>query len=297
MVREVAVDVAEERGDRAAEAPEELRGVRAGDAVAAVDRDRHRPGEADVPDDALEVGGRDVVRAVGAGAAGEVAGFDPRAQRLDVGARQRLAGDDHLEPVVVGRVVAAGHHHAALRAELVGGEVGHRRRHHADVDDVGPRRADAVVERADELGPGQAAVAAGDDGVAAALPRQRAQCPADRVDDRGRERASDHAADVVGLEDLGRKRSHGHGAGGRLGGRRGTGARRGRPVRCAPGDFSGARRRIVPTAAAATAGGRETGRRGSPRVPRRRAARAARRARLRPRAAARPRARTGRCAR
>ena len=55
MVREVAVDVAEELDDVAAEAPIQLGRERAGDAVAAIDGDAHRPRELDVAGDAVEV--------------------------------------------------------------------------------------------------------------------------------------------------------------------------------------------------------------------------------------------------
>ena len=60
---------------------------------------------------------------------------------------------------------------------------------------------------ADELRARQAAVAADGDRVAAALARERAERLADRADDRRRERLADDAADVVGLEDFGWKRS------------------------------------------------------------------------------------------
>src|SRR5690606_15217997 len=58
-------------------------------------------------------------------------------------ARQRLAADHDLEAVVVRRVVAAGDGDAAAGVQVVGSEVHHRRRHHADVDDVAARLAQA----------------------------------------------------------------------------------------------------------------------------------------------------------
>ena len=54
MIGEIAVDVAEELDDVAAEAPIELGCERAGDAVAAVDRDAHRTRELDVADDSVD---------------------------------------------------------------------------------------------------------------------------------------------------------------------------------------------------------------------------------------------------
>jgi hypothetical protein len=60
VVRKCPVDGAEHLGDRAAQPPEHQRRVGAGDAVAAVHCDAQRPRQADVADDAVEVGGRDV---------------------------------------------------------------------------------------------------------------------------------------------------------------------------------------------------------------------------------------------
>jgi hypothetical protein len=125
-------------------------------------------------------------------------------QVLDRLSRQGVTRHHHLEPVVVGRVVAAGDHHARLRAQMMRCEVGHRRGDHAHVDHVGPRRANAVGQRCAQLGAGEATVATDHDRVAAALLRERPQRLSDRADDGRRQRAADDAADVVGLEDLGR---------------------------------------------------------------------------------------------
>ena len=156
VVGERPVDLAIHFRYLATQAAEQSWRERSGDPAPAVDRDPQRPGEPDVADDAVEVRGRNVVRAIRARARSERTGLDARAQRLDVGARERLAGHDHLEPVVVGRVVAAGHHHAALRAEVMRGEVGHRGGDHPDVDDVRAGRADPVRERRRER-PGRTA--------------------------------------------------------------------------------------------------------------------------------------------
>ena len=59
------------------------------------------------------------------------------------------------------------------------GEVGHRRRDHAEVDDVDAGGAYAVGERAGELGTRQSPVAADGDGVAPALAGEAAERLAD----------------------------------------------------------------------------------------------------------------------
>src|SRR6185436_18617732 len=107
-----------------------------------------------------------------------------------------------LQPVVVGRVVAAGDGDAAAAAEVVRGEVGDRRRRHADVDHVGAGGIEAFGERLGELGAGKAAVASDRERGRVALAADGAERAADVAHDGRRERLADDAADVVGAEDF-----------------------------------------------------------------------------------------------
>src|SRR5438477_328121 len=95
----------------------------AGDAIAAVDGDAHRPRELDVAGDALDVRVEHVALASLAGARLQLARFDARAQALDLIAVERGAGDDHLQAVVLRRVVAAADGDAAVAFQLVRREV------------------------------------------------------------------------------------------------------------------------------------------------------------------------------
>ena len=203
MIRKVAVDLAEKLGYRAAEAAKQGRCERAGHAVAAIDSDLERTRELDVAGDAIEVRRRDVGGAIGSRAATQVAALDARLQGGNRIARQRLAGDHHLEAVIVGRIMAAGDGDAALRGELVRGEIAHRRGDHADVDDMGTARPDSVAQRASELGARIPPIARDDDRVAPALLRQRSERLPDSMDDRRRQRLADNPANVVSLEDVG----------------------------------------------------------------------------------------------
>ncbi len=116
MIGEVPVDVAEKFRHRATQPAEKFGRVGAGDAVAAVDRDLHPSRDPQVSDDAVQVRSCDVRAArVAAGAVAEIACLDPRLDRLDLVAGERVPGDDHFESVVVRRIVAAGNHDAALR--------------------------------------------------------------------------------------------------------------------------------------------------------------------------------------
>ena len=99
--------------------------------------------------------------------------------------------------------MAAGDGDAALRGELVRGEIAHRRGDHADVDDMGAARPDSVAQRASELGARIPPIARDDDRVAPALLRQRSERLPDSMDDRRRQRLADNPANVVSLEDVG----------------------------------------------------------------------------------------------
>jgi hypothetical protein len=125
----------------AAERAQDGRRAGAGDAVAGVDDDLHRPRQPAVAGDAVAVLGHDVHRALRPGR-GVVLGLDAPAQALDVLAVDGAAGQHHLEAVVVLRVVAAGDLDAAAAAvpgARGGHVVQHRRRHGAEVDDVQAR--------------------------------------------------------------------------------------------------------------------------------------------------------------
>ncbi|MNT39027.1 hypothetical protein D3C72_1752430 [compost metagenome] len=153
VVREIAVHVAEQLSHLAAQATEQVTHEGAGHAVAGIQGNLHRTGQLDVADDAVEVLLAHIDLLVGAGTAAELAGFDPLAQRLDLLAIDRLAGQHHLETVVVRRVVAAGDHDAGGRADAVdldvGGEVDHRGGDHADVDHVQAGGAQAFYQAGD----------------------------------------------------------------------------------------------------------------------------------------------------
>ena len=83
MVREIAVDFAEQRDDLAAEALEQFRGNRAGHAVAAIHDDLHRAGQLDVADDFLDVGWQNIRAAALALAMLQVARFGAFLQVLN----------------------------------------------------------------------------------------------------------------------------------------------------------------------------------------------------------------------
>ena len=136
MIREIAVDFAEEFLHRAAESAIEIGRGSAGDAVAAVDGDFHRSCELDAADDVFEIFGGDVFFAIAAGAAGKFAGLGACAQRRDGVTGKRFAGQHDLDAVVLRRVVRTGEHGARHGVEVVGGEVEHRRADAADVDDL-----------------------------------------------------------------------------------------------------------------------------------------------------------------
>ena len=208
VVREIAVDFAEQRHDLATEALEQFRGDRTGDAVAAIHDDFHRPRQLDIADDLVDIGGADVGAAPLTLAVLEVAGFGAPLQVLDGVEGQRRAADDHFQAVVVGWVMAAGDRDAGIAAQFVGGEIGDRGRHATDIDGVHPGGADAVHQRTGQFGAGQAAVAADSNGALALFGGQRAEGVADPADDVGGQRFVDDASNVVGLEDFSGELAH-----------------------------------------------------------------------------------------
>ena len=72
-----------------------------------------------------------------------------------------------------------------------------------------PASLQALGQRLRQLGAGQAAVAADDDVALALGQRGGAEGLADLARDAGVQRAADHAADVISLEDRFRERDHG----------------------------------------------------------------------------------------
>ncbi len=81
----------------------------------------------------------------------EIERLDASSQTLDRLARERFAGQHHLQAVVLRRVVTAGHHHAAALMQLVHREVQHRCRTDADVGDVYTGGLQALGQRVAEV--------------------------------------------------------------------------------------------------------------------------------------------------
>src|SRR5690606_23551182 len=185
---------------------DQLRGDHPGDAVAAVDHHLHRLGHRDVVTDVLEVALQHVDLLDAADAAGQVVVLDALAQGLDLLIGQGVAGDDDLEAVVVRRVVAAGEHYPGGAFQHVGGEVEYRGRHHADVADLAAAIEDALDQLFGEFRAGQATVAADGHARLALGEAFRTDGAADPVGGLRRQAVADHAADVIGTEDVGRQR-------------------------------------------------------------------------------------------
>ena len=213
MVGKTAIDLAVEWNHLAADTAEKFGGECAGNAVAAIHDDLHRPGEANVANDTRDVGLADIGHAALPLAMTQRTLFGTLAQRLDRVESEGDAADDQLQTVVVRRIVAAGDRDAGVAAQFVGREVGDRGRHATDVDRIAPGGADAVHQCAGQFRPGQAAVTTDGDGLLALLDSQRTEGMADLADNLGGQRFIDDAPDVVGLEDFGRELVHGEGSG------------------------------------------------------------------------------------
>jgi hypothetical protein len=200
VVREVAVDVAVDHVMLARQpCREDLRHV-ARRAVARVPHHLQRAVAAiPVAQHACRVVLGDVVLAVVAGGRGRHHVAVPRhpPELDDLRAVERLAGEHHLEAVVVRRVVAAGDHRGAVRLQRVVGEIQHRRRHQPDADHFQPAGPQPGDQLRLQVGRGQAPVIADRHRLAPGPDQHRAEAAADRERILRRERLADDAADVV----------------------------------------------------------------------------------------------------
>src|SRR5437667_11310621 len=161
MVREAAVQVAEELAHPRPEPAVDARRNRARRAVAGVDHDLDLAREAShPPGDVLLVDGHDGAALDRSPAGLELAGLDAPAQVLDLPAVQRLLAEAELEAVVVRRVVAAGHLDAAVQVPVEEREVHERRGADADVEHLEAGRRDARGDRGRVALGGEATVAA-----------------------------------------------------------------------------------------------------------------------------------------
>ena len=203
VVGEAAVDLAVQRDHLGADGLQQARGDVAGNTIAGVDHHLQRPLHLHVVGDAADVVfvHRLLDQRTGAAARLQAAFADALAQVLDRVAGQGLATDHDLEAVVVGRIVAAGHRHAAAGAQVVGGEIHHRSGHHAHVDHVAAGLAQALDQAAGQLRAGQAAIAADHDVGQALVGHHVAHRLADPGGDLRGQFTADHAADVIGAED------------------------------------------------------------------------------------------------
>ena len=202
MVRKGSVDLGVQLDHLASEPSVQLTRGGTGHAVAAVDRDFHRTSEAYAAHDAREIRLDHVLRAQAATARCEPALFDAPAKVLDILARERHALHHHLESVVVGRVVAAGDCHRTAATELVRGEVGNRRRPHADVHDIRTGRTKTLDQSGGQTRPREPPVATHRERRPPALARVRTERTTDQAHRVFGERLVDDATDVIGLENF-----------------------------------------------------------------------------------------------
>ena len=202
MVRERPVHVGVERRHFAADALQQARRHQSSHAVAAVRHHLQWALGGDVGGHFLYVAVDQ--RGVAHASAGLARFFPPDApaQPLDAFPGQGRAADHHLQAVVFRRIVRAGNHDAGARFQGMGGVVDQRRRHAADVDGPHSTSAQTAQQRRAQRACARAAVAAHHHLPLPGVQRFGGEGAADLFDRRFRERAADHAANVVGAEDL-----------------------------------------------------------------------------------------------
>ncbi len=202
MIGEGAVGLAVLLDGIEAQAADELRADDAETAVAAVEHHLERTLD---PDDAryvVHVIGLDVAFFRLAAARFEIVVVDQRFQLLDALPVQAVFFETDLEAVELRRIVTAGDHDAAVRVEVVQREVGHRRRHHADVDDIATGAVQGACHDGTELLRAFSNVPAQSQRFFAVTPEISADGFADLFDVVGRQVLCHQAPDVVFAEDL-----------------------------------------------------------------------------------------------
>ena len=130
-------------------------------------------------------------------AGGIVAGGGDLPEVSDVGAEEGRRPQHELETVVVGRIVRARDHDAAVGAARMHGVIKHRRRPEADAADGEPAPGQPVGDRGGECGRAQPAVIAEADLPAPASPDHRAEGAPDGQRIRRAQGLADDAANVV----------------------------------------------------------------------------------------------------
>ena len=175
----------------------------AGGAVAGVPGNLEVPAAVIVLRQALDVAVEHRVVADLAPARLEVPRFRDAPQVPDVVAEEGRLLEGHLEAVVVGRIVGAGHHHAAVDRQGMGRVVEHRRRAAADPPHVDTGRRQALDQRRLQFGRREASVVADRRRRPAAPPDNGAEGPAQRLGVLRREGLADDPADVVVAQDRG----------------------------------------------------------------------------------------------
>ena len=210
VVGEGAVHVRVQRHHVAAQQHQCFRGGHTGGAVAAVHHHLERARQLVAALHGVQVGGQHVPLLAAALAFAEIALLNAGLEGLDGVAGQGGALNNHLEAVVVRRVVAAGDHYAGVGVVVVvGGEIQHRGGHQAQIHHFAAAGLQAVGEAVHQRRGRQSAVAAHRHGVAALAAYFSADGQTDQAGGVVGEGVLVNAANVVGAEQ-GAGKSGGH---------------------------------------------------------------------------------------
>jgi len=158
MVREAAVRIAVNTGDRAAHPFQKGQGEFPADAVAGIENDVHFFGEPYIVEKIVGIGQGDVPGLRLSRTTCVSVRLHDFPQFLYLRAVNGVIADTDLEAVEFRRIVAARDHDAAARVAVANGEVKHRRRAKTDVDRVDSRGIEAPDQVALIIGGAQTAI-------------------------------------------------------------------------------------------------------------------------------------------
>ena len=201
MRRERAVDLFIEQDMLTRQTRRQARHRFAGRSVARVPRDLERPPGLDVGQEPLDIGIEHGPFGHAAGTLHEITGGGDRAELADVSAVDRSPLQHHLEAVIFGWIVGTRHHDGPIAAEMLIREIEHRRRAHADAENVDAGRNEALGESRRKFGRAQSPVLAECGRLATLAANPCAECATERKGVVCGERVPHNAANIIFAQD------------------------------------------------------------------------------------------------
>ena len=202
MIREITVHFTIQWCDFTAQFLNQHGAQLSGNAVTGIHHHFQRRRHSNITDDTVQIGAAHVVPGLLTLPSGKVSGLDALVQLLDSFTRQGLSAQHDLQAVIVGWIMATGHHNARTGLQVMGCKVQHRRRYGPQVNDVTTSRHDAAPQGISQFRTGVPAIVANTDICDTTLGRFRADRATNDFNHLCRKGLTNDAPDVIGAEDF-----------------------------------------------------------------------------------------------